>query len=302
MRQIYKNKITWIDIISPDQDDIKYLQDNYHFHPLILKELESGTQRNKAEVYDDYIFLVTHFPIWDPQKQISQPWELDVIISNKILVTVSYNEAAENHLELLEQVYQKDFEQKYLTDTVKLLHFIFEQYLDFALRQLNHIQEKINLIEEKIFQNKQQEVIPFISFVKRDILNFHRIFNYLKEDLASLARRGPRIFGEESAIYFNDLIGDSLRVENIIDNFKDTLEALENTNNSMIENKINMLTRIYTILSFITWPALLVISSYQMNTNFLPLKGYRFDFFIVLAIAFLPSIIIFIYLKRKKLL
>ena len=302
MRQIYKGKITWVDITSPAQEDIDYLQKNYRFHPLILKELETLTQRNKAEVYENYLFLVTHFPNWDSKKQISLPWELDIIISAKVLVTVSYGEVCETHLELTEKIYQKDFEKEHLTDTVKLLYFIFEHYLDFAARQLIHIQEKINLIEEQIFQHKQQEVIPVLSFVKRDILNFRRIFRYLKEDLAFLNRRGPELFGENSKIYFDDMVGDSLRVENVIENFKDTLESLENTNNSLMEHKINVLTKIYTIISFITWPTLLVISMYQMNTLYLPFIGYRYDFFIVLAIAFMPSILIYQYLKRKNLL
>jgi magnesium transporter len=302
MRQIYKGKITWVDITAPDQEDLNYLQKNYHFHPLILKELETLTQRNKAEIYNNYIFLVTHFPSWDVQKQTSQPWELDIILSPKVLVTVSYNEISEAHLELKEKVYQKDFDKEYLTDTFKLLYFIIEYYLEFAMRQLTHIQEKIDTIEEQIFTHHQQEVIPVLSYVKRDILNFRRIFQYLKEDLASLARRGPRLFGENSRIYFEDLIGDSLRVDNVIENFKDTIESLENTNNSLIEHKINVLTRIYTIISFVTWPTLLIISMYQMNTHYLPFIGYRYDFFVILLIAFFPSLLIHLYLKKKKLM
>lgn len=302
MHQIYKGKITWVDITSPTKEDIEYLQKNYRFHPLILKELETLTQRNKAEVYENYLFLVTHFPNWDSKKQTSLPWELDIIISPKVLVTVSYSEVCETHLELIERIYQKNFEKEYLTDTVKLLHFIFEHYLDFATRQLVHIQEKINFIEEQIFQHKQQEVIPVLSFVKRDILNFRRIFRYLKEDLASLNRRGPRLFGENSKIYFDDMVGDSLRVENVIENFKDTLESLENTNNSLIEHKINILTKIYTIISFVTLPTILVISLYQTNTHFLPFVGSHYDTLVVLLIALIPSSLVYLYLKKKKLL
>lgn len=302
MRQIYKGKITWVDITSPTKEDIEYLQKNYRFHPLILKELEGLTQRNKAELYDNYLFLVTHFPNWDSKKQTSLPWELDIIISSKVLVTVSYSEVCETHLELTEKIYQKDFEKEYLTDTVKLLHFIFEHYLDFTTRQLVHIQEKIDLIEEQIFQRKQQEVIPVLSFVKRDILNFRRILRYLKEDLISLNRRGPRVFGENSKIYFDDMVGDSLKVENVIENFKDTLESLENTNNSFMEQKINVLTKIYTIISFVTLPTILVISLYQTNTHYLPFVGSHYDTLIVLLIAFIPSFLVYLYLRKKKLI
>jgi magnesium transporter len=302
MRQIFKGKITWVDITSPNEEDIDFLRKNYGFHPLILEELKDFSQRDKAEVYDSYIFLVTHFPCWDDVEKQSLPWELDIIITKDTLITVCYKNKIEMREEFMEKVYSKDFENFYLTDPIKLLYFTLEYFLDFAMRQIAHIQEKINEVEKNIFQGKPEQAIPNISFIKRDILNFQRTFRYLKETLNSLARQGPRIFGEKKRIYFEDLVGDSVKVENLITSFKDNIESLENTNNSLIEHKINILTRIYTILSLITWPALLMISAYQMNTQYLPFVGSPHDFWFILFIAFIPSALIFTYLKKKKLL
>jgi len=302
MRQIFKGKVLWIDIHDPTKDDIQYLNQNFKFHPLILKELETPSQRNKAEIYNDYLYIVTHLPYWDPLKQVSVPWELDIIISSHYLITVSYGQILEGHEELLEKIYQKDFEEVYLRDIAKLFYFIMTNYFSFAMREIVHIQEKINRIEEEIFSGHHQKVIPLISYVKRDILNFRRISRYLKEDIASLTRRAPLVLGEGSKIYFEDLMGESLKIDNVIEGFKDTIESLENTNNSYIEYKINILTKIYTVISFVTWPTLLIISMYQMNTSFLPFVGYHYDFFIILALAFLPSFIIYLILKRKKLM
>lgn len=299
MRQIFKSKITWIDINSPTSDDIEYLKNTFHFHPVLLKELEGLSQRNQTAIFNDFLFLITHFPNWNPQEQTSVPWELDVLISDKTIITVSYDDTYEARIELFEKVYQNDFEKEYLTDTSKLFYFIFDHYLNFANRQISHIQFKIDDIENKIFNNHNQEVIPLLSYTKRDVLNFRRIIRYLKADLDSLIRKCPLVLKSEAKIYFEDLLADTLRIENLIDTFKDTLDSLENTNNSLIDTKINTLTRIYTILSFATWPTLLVISSYQMNTSYLPFIGYKFDYFIVLGIAFLPSLIIFWYLKKK---
>ncbi|MDD5760777.1 MAG: magnesium transporter CorA family protein [Candidatus Pacebacteria bacterium] len=302
MRQVFKNKITWVDITSPDEEDISYLRRNYKFHPLTLEELKCPSQRDKTESYDSYIFLVVHFPCWNETEQKSYPWELDIIITDDSLITVCYETNVEMRDELMEKVYSKDFEKLYLSDTIKLLYFILEYFFDFAMRQIAHIQEKINDVEKNIFSGKSEQAIPNISFVKRDILNFQRTFRYLKETLRSLSRQGPRVFGEEKRIYFEDLLGDSLKVENLITSFKDNIESLENTNNSLMDHKTNILTRIYTILSLITWPALLVIGAYQMNTRYLPFVGSANDFWLILFIAFIPSAIIFFYLRKKKLL
>ncbi len=302
MRQIMKGKITWIDISSPTKEDIEYLRKNYHFHPLICKELEEPSQRSRAETYDQYIFLITHFPSWNPEKQVSYPWELDVILSKDVLVTVCYQKDSQMHQELMEKIYSKDFEKKYLNNTVMLFHFIIDDLIEFALREITHIQSKVDQVEEEIFRGGYQEVIPKISYVKRDILNFRRISRYLKENLNSLARRGPLVFGKNSTIYFNDLAGDILKLDNLIENFKDTIESLESTNNSFISYKINNLTKVFTVISFITWPALLIISSYQMNVSHIPLTNLDNGFWIVLFIAAIPSILIFLFLKKRKFL
>lgn len=302
MRQIYKNKITWVDITSPTADDLDYLKKTFQLHPIVLKELEELTQRNQTTITEDFLFLITHFPNWNSVTQTTTPWELDVLISPKIIITVNYDDTYEGRIELTEKIYQKDFEKEYLVDTTKLFYFIFEHYLNFANRQISHIQTKINNIENDIFNNNNQTVIPSLSYAKRDILNFRRIIRYLKSDLESLIRKSDLILTTSARIYFEDLLADTLRIENMIDTFKDTLESLENTNNSLINTKINILTKIYTILSFITWPTLLIISSYQMNTQYLPFTGYRFDYFVVLLISFIPSILIYWYLKKKHLI
>lgn len=302
MRQIFKGKITWVDVVCPTPEDVEYLRKNYRFHPVILEEIKSPSHRNKTETYDGYIFLVTHFPCWNDWEKKSSPWELDIILNKNTLITISYEKTTAMRDELMEKVYTKDFEKTYLNDTIKLLYFVTEYFLDFATRQIYHIQKKIDEVEKEIFQGKSEPVIPKISFIKRDILNFQRIFRHLKENLHSLSRQGPRLFGENKRIYFDDLAGDSAKVENLIDSFRDNIESLENTNNSLIEHKINLLTRIYTILSLVTWPALLITSIYQMNTSYLPLIGGRYDFWLILLVGFAPSLLIFLYLKRKKLL
>jgi len=302
MRQVFKGKITWVDISAPTEEDINYLRKNYNFHPLIYKELEEPSQRSHTETYNDYLFLVVHFPSWNPKKKISSPWELDIILRKDVLVTVYYEQKSQMRQELFEKIYTKDFEKNYLNNTVKLFHFIIDDFIDFALREIAHIQEKINEVENMVFSGKQEQAIPKISYSKRDILNFRRISRYLRENLESLARRGPLLFGEESRVYFNDLAGDILKVDNLIENFKDTIESLENTNNSFITHRINALTKVYTIISFITWPSLLIISFYQMNVPNMPLTGSPNSFWAILIISFVPSGFIYLYLKKKKFL
>ena len=303
MLQTYKGKTTWLDLVNPSLDELDHVKQTWKIHSLIIEELKGPSARTKAEKYGDYIFMVLHFPNWNPITKTSEPYELDVVLGPEYIITASYQEETEMRRSLMERVCYKDFEDKYLNgEAVELFHFIIECFLDFTMRQISHIDDKISNISERIFKGEHKKMIQEISYVKRDILDFRRIYRLLEVILSSLARVGPRIFGVESSIYFDDLAGDSVKVGNTIENFADTIDSLEMTNNSLIEHKTNLLTRIYTILSFITWPTLLVVSSFQMNAKYNPLTGKYQDYFLMILVALIPSILLYFILKKKKII
>jgi len=297
--EIIKGKITWINIVSPKKGDIEYLEKVYHIHPLVLEELGEPSARTKVAKYDGYLFLVMHFPIWDLRKQTSMPYELDVILKKDLIVTIHYLKNKIVEKEIIEKVKRKKLIDR---GTVETFYAIVEDFLELAMRQIRHIGRKIDEVEEKIFrQTEEEKTVIQISYIKRDILDFRRIFRWLRMILNSLCEEGPKIFGQNYKIYFDDLSGDSLKVENTIDNFADTMESLEITNNSLVQTRIDKLSKIFTIVSIITWPTLIIISVYQMNVA-LPLTEGPFAFLKVCGISILPSILIYIYLHFKKYL
>jgi len=303
MIQTFQGKIKWIDLVNPSEEEINALKTEFKLHPIIMEELKGPSSRAKVAFYNNYLYFVSHFPNWNPKLQTSEPYELDFIISKDFLITASYQPETDMRQELLEQVCSREFEEKYLNGTtVELLYFIILNFLEFTAREIAHINDKLEEISNLIFKTRSQLLIEKIAATKRDILDFRRIYRFLKNILSSLSRLGPRVLGEETRIYFDDLLGESLKVEDAIENFADTINSLENTYNSLVQNRINSFTRIYTLLSFVTWPTLIIISSFQMNAKYAPIVGLPYDYFILVGLAFLPSLIFYLILKRKKLI
>jgi magnesium transporter len=51
--------------------------ENYpHFHPLDLEDLQSRIERPKIDEYDDYLFVVMQFPLWDAVQRVSRAAEV----------------------------------------------------------------------------------------------------------------------------------------------------------------------------------------------------------------------------------
>lgn len=296
-----QSKITWIDIINPKQSDIDYLKENFKFHPLILGELISPSTRSKVEIYDNYLFIVYHLPIYDPKSQTSQASEIDFLITKNHLITARYQpiEPLDHLFNRLEKnVADRD---QFLGKTAgHLLYEILERGLEFSLRQLAHISEKITKTEESVFKGREKEMIREISVIKRDILDQRLISRPQKAILESLFSKGTKFFGKDIEIYFNDLIGDYEKIWDALENLKETVESLESTNNTLFESKISEIMKFLAIVAFIAVPLALFSSIFSMNTLYTPLINHPLGFWIIVGLMVFISFIFFIFFKIKK--
>ena len=68
--EITKGKITWIDIVHPTDADLVWLQKKFHLHPLLMHELKGPSARSRVEFYDNYLYLIYHFPVYDQLEKV----------------------------------------------------------------------------------------------------------------------------------------------------------------------------------------------------------------------------------------
>src|SRR5690349_16199428 len=57
--------LRWINIERPTAVDQAWLEEHFEFHPLAYEDVQSRNQRPKIDEYDDYMFIVLHFPVFD---------------------------------------------------------------------------------------------------------------------------------------------------------------------------------------------------------------------------------------------
>ncbi|MCX8015919.1 MAG: magnesium transporter CorA family protein [Patescibacteria group bacterium] len=299
MKQEINSKINWIDILSPSQEDLKFLKDKFKLHPILLEELKQPSTRSKIEIYDNLMFIVYYFSNYNENEKTSEAVEVDFLITRDYLITVRYK-----NYEPIDEIFaelKKELSNQYLNQTpAHLLYYILENGLIFSLRQLTHIQEKIKQIECELFRGEHKSLIEKIAIVKRDILDQRIIARLQHPILESLKLKGLNFFGKNLEIYFNDLLGDYEKLWMSIDNLKETIESLENTNNTFFESRTNEIMKILTIMAFITFPLTLFSSIFSMNTENTPLVSSPYGFWYIVGLMFLFATLFLVIFKKKK--
>jgi len=301
--EIEYKKVTWIDIEKPQASDIEFLREKFHFNPIDLEEIDRMTYRPKADDHGKYIFIVLHFPYYDTAKESTISSELEIFITKTHLITThpfpippltSAFEGCKNHVSVAE---------RYMGQTTgQLLYHLMNRLFDACFPKLDLIAERIDKIEQDIFKNKEKEMVKEISLVQREVLNLRRILKPQRSILESLATAdNAEILPKKFQIYFRDIIGSNIRVWNALENHKETIEALKDTNESLLSNKIGEIMKILTVVSFVTFPLSVITGFWGMNVfeNISWINSV-----LVAPIIFLFMIItmtlMIVYFKRKK--
>ena len=296
----HKN-ITWLDITNPKPKDIKYLQENFNFHELVLEELIPPGHRPKVEHHEGYIFLILYYPAFNRAKKETFPRELDIIVTENHIITSHY-ETIVPVKSLFDQLTKHtEVRDEYMSETTgHLLYDIIKAILENAMNKLENIEEEVDYIEEKIFSGKEKEMVFEISVAKRDIIDFRRIMAPQASIIDSLVSEGTIFFGEDLQPHFEDLRGTFGIVWNELQDHRETIDALAQTNESLLSTKTNEIIKVLAMFSVVFLPLTLIASIWGMNIEELPLVGGGRDFYMILGIMVFSAVAMVSYFKYKK--
>jgi len=105
-----------------------------------------------------------------------------------------------------------------------------------------------------------------LSNAKQEIINFRKIVRPQRAALRDLERTKRYVTGELD-IYFDDINDASERVWDMLENFREVIEGLEATNESVLSHRLNDSIRVLTAFSVILLPLTLIASVLGMNTG-----------------------------------
>jgi len=260
--------LRWINIERPRAVDRAWLEEHFDFHPLALEDVASRNQRPKVDEYEDFLFVVLHFPRYDKVVGRLNAAELDVFVGPDYVITLP-NEPLQPVAYLFERCRAREDVRDALfgNGAGYLLYKIVDDCVDASFPMLNKMGNKLEHIEDDIFEGRSREVVRAISDVKQEIINFRKIVRPQRSALRDLERT-RRYVPEDLEVYFDDIQDASERIWDLLENYKEVIEALEATNESVLSHQVNDVLRVLTAFSVIVLPLTLIASVAGMNVDF----------------------------------
>ncbi len=280
------NNLTWVNIEQPTERETEYLAQHYPFHPLDLDDCLSRIQRPKVDEYPDYLFLVFHFPVFNKEARVTTPSQLSVFIGKDYLITLHKGELKPLVKLFREcQIDEETLHENFSQGSGYLLYHITDRLVDYCLPILNKIGDNIERVEDAIFSQRMPRAIREISILRRDVISFRRIIWPMRAVIGSLKPRVHRFTDTDMAVYFDDMVDHVDKIWDGLDEYKEIIEGLNDTHDSLATNRTNEVMRMLTIIATVLLPITVVASIFGMNIPLGPFGDSKLSFLYVFLIC-----------------
>ena len=304
MKQYGPGPTKWLDIqldrnATPDHPALKKLVKAFNLHPITVKKIINPSTHSAVEDYGEYLFMTYHFPVYDPVYRVSRRSEIDFLITKDLVATIHYEPL--HALEFAaEQCSIDDEDLSCYQTSLSLTYQIISHLLNFNERQIRHVGEKVESIAEHLFHNEEEELLRRISYIKRDIAEYRIIFNPIGRTLDTFKEIGVRFFGDHAFPYLLDLHDSYLRIHEKLENYRGAMQDYDFTNNQLLNVKAGEIGKRLTMMSFMTFPLVLIATLFAVDLPGVPFKEHPYGFVILIIILLAIATGFLLYFKKQK--
>ncbi|MEX0621464.1 MAG: magnesium transporter CorA family protein [Candidatus Woykebacteria bacterium] len=305
MKTIIENGLRWIDVEHPSKADIEKLHKDFPtFHPLTLEDTLSPIQRPKVDVFEDHLFIVLHFPVYEKKTGRISNAEVDIFLGKDFLVTLH-----DGRVKSLAEFFDNASDDKKIRRELFLkgsagflLYSILNKVLDAAFPILYRLDTELEIIEDKIFEGENiSRQIEALSDQRRNILAYRKIISPQRAVLPQV-RDKLRLIGirEQMAVYFNDLLDHVEKMWQTLEEQKEVAEGLQDTTAALVNTITNDVVRVLTVITVVFLPLTLIASIFGMNVP-LPHANDQLALpIIIIGMVVILVVLIFIFRKFLK--
>ncbi|MBQ2509142.1 MAG: magnesium transporter CorA family protein [Bacteroidales bacterium] len=272
---IQYQSLKWLNITNPSEDDYKFLLEEYEFHPLDIEDCRATNQRPKIDEYDDYYFLILHFPYFEKNSKNCRIREVKIFWGKDYVISIGKSHWVVDKLfdEMKEDLDEKDEDTlEALSCSDLLLYNILDRLMLETYQLVLRIGSEVDLINYDIFNKKARNIIELISVTRRNIIMLNTTFKPQLRVLHMFESGGIKGFVNSEEVDMEDYWGDILdqyqKMFDLVEDYGELIEGLSTTFDSLQTNKTNEIMKVLTIFSTVMLPLTVITGLFGMNVDF----------------------------------
>jgi len=289
----------WVNVLPPlKQEEFHELSEALEIPLDFLTDSLDIDERSRFEIEDNVKLIVIKTPTENNSFNESDAFYITIpiciILTHQQIVTVnSFENAAIKK-------FLNTFQNRQPDNRKMMVLKIFEKIVANFLEYLKEINQRRNLLEQKLYASNRNEELLELVRIQKSLVYFVTTLRSNEILMMKIERTNMLGLNEEEREFFNDLIVDNsqaLEMANIYTNIlSSTLDAFA----SIISNNLNNVMKRLTIVTIVLTVPVLISSVFGMNIPN-PFQNNAHSFYYVVVVSILLSVFLSYYFVRKKI-
>lgn len=297
-----KNCLLWVDIEEPTEFESSYLIELFNFHPLAIEDCLTDNPTPKIDDYGEYLFLVMHaVKMQHNNEENSEEMvttELDVFFSDNYVVT--FHRVPAQSVRQVRGALKKTPSTYLGLGADRLVHMLLDHLVDNYQPILDRYDEKIDLMEEDMFQHSAGDYLPNLMQVKREIFKLRHVIIPQRETVNYLTRTPSPFIRSKNRIYFRDVYDHLDRTYRMAEDFHESLGSMLQAYFSYSSHKLNEVIKHMTVMATLSMPMVVIASVYGMNFQHMPELSWKWGYPLSILLSFAVSGVLLLWMKKRK--
>jgi magnesium transporter len=297
--------VSWVDIAGlGDKAVLTQLAAVFSLHPLILEDIVNVPQRPKIEDRQEQLVVITQMANLKPQTEGFWLEQVSFVLGNHYLLTVQ----EEPERDCFEPIRDRLKRNRGIIRQQKadyLLYALWDAIIDGYFPILEAYGEKIELLEDRVIQKCSDRTLAQVYRIRRELLALRRGIWSQRDALNSLIREGHPLIGDRTMPYLKDCYDHTVQIIDTIETYRELASGLIDIYLSAVNNKMNEVMKLLTVVSSIFIPLTFIAGVYGMNFNpdaspwNMPELNWYWGYPFCLGVMFAIALFLVIYFWRR---
>lgn len=291
--------VTWINVNGiHDVGLIEALGKCLNLHPLTMEDIVNTSQRPKAEVFPNYIYIVLKMISFNEARSQVEMEHVSLILGDNFVVSFQEDEG-----DLFDTVRERIRSAKGRIRSMGadyLAYALLDAVVDHYFLTVERIGDHIEDFDDRILADPKPEDLQEIHRFKRDILGLRKAVWPLREELSALEKSQSTLIREETKVFLRDLYDHTIQVIDMVETFRDILGGMHDTYLSGLSNRMNEVMKVLTVIATIFIPLTFITGVYGMNFEHMPELKWRWGYHLIWGVMLAVGVGMVSYFKKKK--
>jgi magnesium transporter len=289
----------WIDLSASLEEYQAFLKDVMHIHPLAIEDLSHPRMLPKIEEYEGYIFLIMHDIILSDKagEDRVQTHELYIFLGKNFVVT------ARRHRIRAADAYQGELQtlsHLFVNGAEAVGHAILRRMIDSFFPMLDRVEGRLDAAEDVIFKIPTPKDLQNIFTLRKDVMKLRSIATQQLDVVNRMAIGEFAILSPHGLLLARDLYDHLYRLAENTAGFRDLIMGLLDAYMSQINNRMNEVMKVLTVIATVMLPLSIVVGFYGMNFKVMPGLDHPYGWIYTTIGMGAIIVLMFAYFKHKK--